>query len=164
MSETKVKNKFSFRVKDFLLAYFLWIIGILLNIVPSFFKVLNEWLNTDVSQLDNFDFWKSFISDCGFMYVFCSVGFILLIELFFLKPTIPHQTTHNFIFSIILIYSIALLILYTVSFFNPYWNSHITKGLAANINFVSFLIIFLTGTIYFVLIHTKRTRQLIIKE
>lgn len=164
MSGTKVKNKVIFKTKEFFLTYSLWLIGILLNAIPPLFKVANEWLKTDVCNLKYFDFWKLFISNCEFMYVFCSVGFILMIELFFLKNRIKWRFVHNTIFWVTLLYSIILLTLYTISIFSPYWSTHITPEQTANINFISFLILFVVGTLYFVLAHTNRTRKLVNEE
>ncbi len=161
MSGTKVKKKVSFETKDFLFEYFLWVVGILLIAVPTLFKVTNEWLNTDVSNLEKFDFWKSFISDYEFLYVFCSVGFILIIELYFLNKW---HKIKGIIFVSILFYSLILLVLYTISTFNPNWSTHVLPEQTAKLNIIAFVMLFIVGTLNLVLAHTNIKRQLVNEE
>ena len=161
MSGTKVKNKYEFIADSFWLSYSLWIIGIFLNAIPIVFNVVNEWFLLEESKMKQFDFFRSIISSCDFMYVFCSVGFILIIEIFLIKNKTEWNKLHNLIFGITLIYSITLLVLFTISSFSPNWSSHISEGQIANINFISFIIMFISSTLYFVFAHIKVSRCLV---
>lgn len=161
MSSSKVKNEISFKKGDFWIAYSLWIVSILLNTIPTVYKVLNEWLNLEASSLENFNPLLEFISDYEFMYIFCSSGFILILELFFFKRRIEWYTEYSAIFWVVFFYSIILLVLYTIASFNPYWSNRISVGLVANINFIAFAFLFVIGTLYFILANIS-TRKLIL--
>lgn len=158
MGNKKINQKYTFNVGKFFPAYLLWIVGIIINVIPMVFVTLNEWLKTEPGA--SFDFFHILISDIEFMYVFCSTAFIFLLELYFVRKT--NSLLSKILTGITLLYVTPQFIMYTISHFNENWFTHVSAEFVSSFNTVSFIMLFLIGTLYFIYISTDK-KQIIVE-
>lgn len=117
----KKENKVKFNGKRFISSLGLWIVGVLLSTIPIVYKNLSIFFNADESG-EPFDYVKNFWIDQDFLFIGFSSGFLLFLELFFLESHY-NRPIQKIIEGFLIFYTLILIIIYTISYFNSNWVS-----------------------------------------
>lgn len=109
------KKKYRMQWGSFIKRFLLWFLGILINVVPVFFKQLGK------ISIENFPglavLASMTVADFDFSFISVSTVFVLCLEGFFADDAL--SLMYRPCQAICVIYSMVLVILYCVFFFNP---------------------------------------------
>ena len=109
------KKKYRMQWGSFIKRFLLWFLGIPINVVPVFFKQLGK------ISIENFPglavLASMTVADFDFSFISVSVVFVLCLEGFFADDEL--SLMYKRCQAICVIYSMVLVILYCVFFFNP---------------------------------------------
>ena len=155
LGETKIKKKLCVDHRQFWSSAGLWFCGILLNMLPIAYKVLNVWL----SSSEEIDWLLLFWGDVDFLCVNFSVAFLLFLELFFLKN--DKKIINRVLGGILISVTLVLIIAYTVACFSSGWNSRVPAGFMRSANFYMLLFIVGLGIVYFFISATHFRKEVV---
>lgn len=156
MRETKVKIQFQVDFKKILSSFFIWICGILINILPLFYKILKIWFSSE----NNPDYFLLFWSDVDFLCINFSIAFLLLIEIYFLH--LKDKKILKSLGGILLFVTIALIATYTIATFTPEWTSRVSAQTMKTINIITLIFTVVMGIVYFIAVFSKVKRKVVL--
>lgn len=156
MRETKVKIQFQVDFKKILSSFFIWMCGILINILPLFYKMLKAWFSSE----NNPDYFLLFWSDIDFLCINFSVAFLLLIEIYFLH--LNNKKILKGLGGLLLFVTIVLIAAYTIATFAPEWTSRVSAQTMKTINIITLIFIIVMGIVYFVTVFSKVQRRVVL--
>lgn len=151
----QIRPRIHVNVGQFFKLVGLWIVGILINLIPIFFRCLDAYLD----GMKNFDFFKFFWTDQDFLFISFSTGFLLFIELMFVGHR--YKLVTKVIGGLLLLLTFSLIVLYTISFFSEKWNEHININIVMNIHMWTFFGILMLGILVFLFSATDFNRRVV---
>ncbi len=155
MSAAKIKKKLCFNWGQFFSALILWCCGIVLDMLPILYKVINMWLSSTQKNHWGTLFW----SDIEFIYINFNVAFLLFLELFFLRKN--NRKVSKVLGGILIAVTLVLIITYTIACFSIGWETHVTTEFMKTMNVFTLSFIIILGIIYFMISSSEITREVI---
>lgn len=149
--KTTVKNKLNFSFGAFFIAYFLWVLGIIINAIPISFACVKMILEDSEST-----FFQLFWTNQDFLFINFSVVFLLLLELILLNNNASPKKALTIIMAV---YGFVLIVLYTISSFADNITNYFTNDEIINFNKTFLGLTFLLGTIGFIYTFASKERE-----
>lgn len=146
-----VKNKLNFNFSEFLIAYFLWMIGILINAIPIIYNCIKI-----VVANSELTFFQLFWSNQDFLFVGFSTVFLLLLELILLRN---NANSKKFLEIVLFFYGVILIMLYSISFFEDNITNYFSYDFIINFNKCTLILTLILGTICFIYSFISKERE-----